>query len=77
MFGSGSTILVRTLKAVLAVGVISYLAAAALSQNFDRAALAELAGGSDRVSPLTTGSIPTSVPGLSDARLDPCIMPER
>lgn len=76
MIGSGSAILWRTLKIVLAVGVISYLAAASLSQHFDREALARLAG-PRQVSPLITGSIPPAVPGLSDARLDPCVMPER
>lgn len=76
MLGSGSTILWRTLKIVVAVGVISYLAAASLSRHFDREALARLAG-PQQVSPLVTGSIPAAVPGLSDARLDPCVMPER
>ncbi|MGJ3262601.1 MAG: hypothetical protein ACFE0R_05125 [Salinarimonas sp.] len=66
MFGSGRpSIIVTTLKIVIVVGALSWVAADWVSLGFDREALARLA--SDRPEPLITGSL-----RLDSARLDPC-----
>ncbi|WP_372424895.1 hypothetical protein [Salinarimonas chemoclinalis] len=69
MFGSGRpSIIFTTLKIVIVVGALSWVAADWVSQGFDRDALARLASDGERGrEPLITGSL-----GLDRVRLDPC-----
>lgn len=74
--GGRSAILVSTVKSVVIVGALSYLAAGWLSASTDKTTLSRLSLNASQgaIDPLTTGAIGTRV---NATRLDPCTAPRR
>lgn len=75
MFGSGRrSMILFTLKATVAVGLVSYFSADWLTNGFDRAGLQRVVAAENRVEPAITGSLAGFDLG---SRIDPCTVGER
>lgn len=74
--GGGRSLVGSTLKAAIAIGLLSTAAATWLSdKSLDRNSLSQLAADASRVpDPSVTGSLADRAAG---ARLDPCVAPPR
>ena len=71
LFGrSDRPLLVTTIKAVVAIGVLSVLAAKYIADGFDQGGMTRLAAQAAKGEPMTTGSI-------NRVKLDPCAVPKK
>jgi hypothetical protein len=71
LFGRDDRPLLKTtIKAVVAIGVLSVLAAKYLADGLDQSAMTRLAAQAAKGEPATTGSI-------NRVKLDPCTVPKK
>lgn len=80
MGGGQPRLLIRTVKAVAAAGLLTFLAAHVITNGFERGGATRLAAAirAPVPDPATTGSIGGSAANAArTTRLDPCVMPRR
>ncbi|HEX8664768.1 MAG TPA: hypothetical protein VF744_12130 [Beijerinckiaceae bacterium] len=68
--GNDRPLLMATIKAAIAIGVLSVLAAKYIADGFDQSGMTRLAAQAAKGEPTTTGSI-------NRVKLDPCAAPKK